>query len=557
MKDAAELLAGPLVLWPTEDAVSVVWYQRGLSPALDLRTIPAVFAQEAPVQHRLSRLVWADAGGGVEVFRHEVRLTGLGDGRPRLYALWRSHPRDERVAGPFRLQVAPAPGQGARLLLTSDFQNGPAAALSCRQALRTAGRIDAVLYGGDMVNVPNRAAEWFGPLDDGKLSFFQILASSSGAPLLSEAPLFPAIGNHEIMGPSSAASDQNVVFNSPRPEWAARILRPVDHSKDDERVSPHDNEPAREAFEFETYRELWTPPSHHDPLGRWYFHRFGDLALIVLDTSRIWRPPVIRGETPGKYEEPPALLADPIRWGFGEFPFADLRPGSPQFAWLEKTLAAPAFTEARWKIAMTHHSVFGLGDNTVPVLAHPVMDLHHSANGSPRILSIDTPIEIPTWKERVAPLIGRLTAVRYRYPRERDMWRPVESLLGAAGVQLVLCGHAHLWNRSVTAHGMHLLETSQAGNTYGAYLLPEHRRTVCPADANDDYPLRGDPHGRRLIPPSLFSPQPGLPAVADPDLTVFTLFDSATGDVTSYCAPVNDPEAPARAFDRFSLLHPS
>jgi hypothetical protein len=54
-------------------------------------------------------------------------------------------------------------------------------------------------------------------------------------------------------------------------------------------------------------------------------------------------------------------------------------------------------------------------------------------------------------------------------------------LLEQAGVDLVLYGHSHLWNRFVGPTGMHFLETSNVGNTYGAF-WGDQRRPLPPSE---------------------------------------------------------------------------
>ena len=98
-------------------------------------------------------------------------------------------------------------------------------------------------------------------------------------------------------------------------------------------------------------------------------------------------------------------------------------------------------------------------------------------------------------------------------------------MLAAAGVHLVLTGHSHLWNRFVSDAGVHWLETSNVGNTYGAD------------------PARGDPGGLT----------PAAPPLASNDVTAFTLLDSAAGTVRSYRFDTRTPDLPATLFDEFRL----
>ena len=73
----------------------------------------------------------------------------------------------------FSLQPAPQAGQALKILLTSDHQNLPMVAANLQQVDSSIGKLDAVLFAGDTVLVPDRAAEWFGDASHGLyLSYF-------------------------------------------------------------------------------------------------------------------------------------------------------------------------------------------------------------------------------------------------------------------------------------------------------------------------------------------------------------------------------------------------
>jgi hypothetical protein len=64
-----------------------------------------------------------------------------------------------------------------------------------------------------------------------------------------------------------------------------------------------------------------------------------------------------------------------------------------------------------------------------------------------------------------------IKSVRYGYPVENSyLIRDILLLLEGASVELVLFGHSYLWNRFEGPTGVHYLETSNVGNSYGAYV---------------------------------------------------------------------------------------
>ncbi len=123
--------------------------------------------------------------------------------------------------------------------------------------------------------------------------------------------------------------------------------------------------------------------------------------------------------------------------------------------------------EAKYKVVMLHHPPHSLGDNIVPPYTDPIQVIDRNKDKS-------------------------IKAVRYEYPKQADyIIRDVVPLLEAANVQLVFYGHSHLWNRFVSPNKMHFLETSNVGNSYGAYMGNKQREV--PTGYRDDYVVTGDP----------------------------------------------------------------
>ncbi|BCB81918.1 hypothetical protein Pflav_083280 [Phytohabitans flavus] len=171
---------------------------------------------------------------------------------------------------------------------------------------------------------------------------------------------------------------------------------------------------------------------------------------------------------------------------------------------------------------MFHHPSHGLGNHSVPPYTDPIQ-------------------------------VVEAKSIRYEYPLADDyILRDVEPLVSAAGVHLVLNGHSHVWNRFRNAAGVHWLETSNVGNSYGAYDVSSGMSRWYPPG----YVLQGDPGGLQPIVPTVAPLVHGgvpLPFVASNEITVFTLLDSAAGVVRSYRHDTRQPSSPAVLFDEFAL----
>ena len=218
-------------------------------------------------------------------------------------------------------------------------------------------------------------------------------------------------------------------------------------------------------------------------------------------------------------------------WGYGQHIFESIAQGSPQYQWLEQELQSEAYQQAKYKIVMFHHPPHTLGGNIVPPYTNP----------QPRVEYADD---------------GEIKSRFYDYPIENDyIIRDLLPLLESAGVQLVYYGHSHLWNRFQSDSGMHFLESSNVGNSYGAHLGDNER--VVPTYNSQNYAKTGDPNGLSPIMPSIepLSDDSGQPLayIASNDITVFSIFDSATGTVSSYRYDIRQPDSEAIIFDRFKL----
>lgn len=570
------LLTDPFLQLPTSDSVRVVWFTEFLGQRHEVTIGEGAsersFAAETIKMSRLaedqnSRVGEQTENGQVyttwtprDVWRHEAHVDGLVQGERVPYHVTSVDDEGVEVSSRrFTLAPLPEPGTPLRILLTSDHQLMPMTPANLQKVEETVGRVDAVFLAGDLQNIPDRASEWF---DDNRgRAFFPSLqgnasmtlertrmvdgvtvattATYRGGEIIQHAPLFPVIGNHEVMGRFIPSQGLNYMYNDPRPRAVAEAM----YEANADLFNPSGDPQVREdwirdnSFNTITYEELFTLPDDGPEGEQYYALQFGDVYMIGLHATRIWRTPSLGAGARGKYREAERHLTIPEEWGWGEFIFKDISAGSTQHDWLVEQLASDAFQNARYKIVMLHHPIRGLGDNSNPVFADPV-----------QIIDRDD--------------AGRIVAVRYEYPIENDIFiNDVEPLLEEAGVHLVHAGHSHLWYRIPTPSGMTYLETSNIGNNYGCYLEGVRERGNWPNDPRYDasnYVTTGDPHGYEPAMPSEFSPMTGpdgqpLPCVASNELTVFTILDTGDGSITSYVFDTNDPFGEVRVFDRFSI----
>jgi hypothetical protein len=556
-----QLLTDPFLQAPTADSVHVVWFtafegQRHVvayGTDLEGETI-AHTRQMGRLSEDEDSHVDSQHGDGAlytgaslrPVWRHEARVPGLEPGQRVPYRVTSVTDAGEPVQSDvFTLTPLPRAGQPMRILLTSDHQLEPMIPANLQKVHETVGPVDAVFFAGDMVNTPDRASEWF---DDNRgLAFFPTMQGRTrytlggrtytGAPILQYTPLFPAVGNHEVMGrrrPGVPLRDQG---RDTQPRAVAERKYPLYAALCNPAGDPdvrarwiRDN-----AFNMVTYQEMFTVAGAGENGGLYYAVQFGDVYLIVLCAARMWRMGGVAPDARGKYREADQDLPNPDNWAHGEFIYEDIRAGSRQHDWLRARLDDPAFRAARYKVVMMHFSMHSLGHHSVPVFTDPVPMVERHADGS-------------------------IAVMRYEYPIDRDyLINDVEPLLEAAGVDLVLSGHSHVWYRFRGKTGIHYLETSNPGVGHGC-CFDETRWGLPDAPEYDsaNYPPTGDPHGLTPEMPTLFAPmsnaegQP-LPCVSSRDVSVFSVLDTGTGTISSYCFDTREPDAGVRKFDEFSL----
>lgn len=424
----------------------------------------------------------------------------------------------------------PSP-DGGPILLTSDHQAMPLTAFATTAMSQVLDEpVEAVFYAGDCVNVPDRASEWF-DLPSGN-SFFQCLQGTAqggdgdaawpGSAILQHCPIYTTIGNHEVMG-RVTGRNLDVAFNEPVPREVA--LAEFERVEGRRPTTPDDHRHVEnDSWSIRTYQQVFGLESASDG---WYSTRVGNVWLISLFATRAWRPvestldPNARLSN-SRYHDAAGTQNRPLERGYGSFPFVEIGKGSRQYEWLVEQLAAPERQACRWTVVMLHEGPFGTGDNVMPPWSEPEHTVEHDGDGN-----------------RVG--------TRYQYHQQRNpLLTDLVPLFDEAGVNLVLSGHSHVWNRFRTDAGVNYLETSNVGNTYGSTEVALVRALPTAPWLHDDYLAAGSPAGMAPVP----STHGDITAIADDHSSVFSYLDTRTGLVRTWHA---SPSCGTTVLDEFSL----
>ncbi|MEM8639965.1 MAG: metallophosphoesterase [Cyanobacteria bacterium P01_G01_bin.54] len=551
-----QLLTDPFLQRPTPESVTVVWFTefagQGHAVHFGDRLERIALARSRPLtrlrEDRDSKLPDPPEQPTFRpIWRHEAVVTGLSPDQALPYQVHSQMDEGEDIrSAVYQLAPTPAPGTPLKILLTSDHQMMPRTAANLQKVGETIDKIDGVFLAGDLVNIPDRASEWFDspagnsffPCLQGRASYELTGAQGQqttyrGAPLIQNVPLFTAIGNHEVMGRFDMVRGLNAQFNDPIPQRVA-VERYGYQAKT---VNPNDDPDIKAAwiksqsFNTDTYEQLFSLPESESGGQKYYATTFGDVRLVVLYVTNVWRSPTLQADKVSRYREPDQVLDNPEQWSYGQHIFEPITPGSDQYEWLVQELASPEFQQARYKVVMFHHPPHTLGDNIVPPYTNPR----------------GTTVLNPS---------GRAVAVRYEYPLADDyIHHHLEPLFNQAGVQLVYYGHSHLWNRFQNEAGVNFLESSNVGNTYGAF-WGEKQRPV-PTGYHENYVATGDPNGLKpIIPteaPMLDEHNAPLPYLSSNEITAFSILNTETGMVQSYRFDSRDPSNPVELFDQFAI----
>lgn len=541
----ASLLTEPFLQKPTQNSVTVAWftefpgekntvaYGENLKQTTNATTIKLSHTREdqkSRVGNQTEDKQIYQKPVKRDIWRHEAEVTGLTPGKEVKYQVISKHENGGSAKSQiYNLAAAPPPGTPLQILLTSDHQLKPMTAANLQKA-KEIGDIDAVFMAGDLINIPDRASEWFDdnrgaaffPAFQGKANYDidkdGVKTTYTGGEILQNAPLFTALGNHEVMGRRGRSDNLNGEYNDPIPRMVAENLY-------------GESSLSANSFNSDTYQEIFSLPESEIGGEKFYATTFGDVRLVVLYATNIWRRPSLESDIKGKYRESEADFNNPKNWGYGQHIFEPIGKGSPQYNWLVEELNSPEFKQAKYKVVMLHHPVHSLGDNIVPAYTYPVQITEKDDS-------------------------GKIVNIRYEYPLEDDfLIRDIVPLLEQNNVQLVYYGHSHLWNRFKSESGVNFLESSNVGNTYGAY-IGDKKRNV-PQGYEEKYIESGNPNGLEPITPSI-KPLIGkdekpLPYIASKDITVFSILDTGNGTVDSYYFDTTKPESEVVKFDQFKL----
>lgn len=545
MTSVPQLLTDPFLQLPTATSVRVVWFTEfaGVSHIvtygenLKLTAKANTTKLSRTREDQQSRVANQTKDGEVyqkpvqrDIWRHEAEVIGLTPDVRVNYRVTSVREDNESVnSDVFSLAATPKPGTPLKILLTSDHQLKPMTSANLQKVVETVGRVDAVWFAGDLVNVSDRASEWFDDHGGGALfpglqgrakyhmTHDGVKTIYTGGQIIQYAPMFTCIGNHEVMGRFARAGSLDGEFDDPIPRVVAQKIY-------------QDNSLIDNSFNTHTYEEIFSLPQSKEGGKRYYAVSFGDARLVVLYATNMWRTPSLDGKGKGRYREAEKDLNNPENWGYGQLIYEPIAKGSKQYNWLETELNSREFKQAKYKVVMFHHPPHTLGDNIVPAYTEPVQIIERDGN--------------------------HIKAVRYEYSKDADyIIHDVVPLLEGANVQLVFYGHSHLWNRFVSSSGMHFLETSNVGNTYGA-AWGDRKREV-PIGYQEDYVKLGDPNGLEPIVPTI-SPLLGedgqpMPYITSNDITVFSIFDTAKGTISSYRFDTRKPDSEVLKFDEFKL----
>lgn len=550
--DNASLLTDPILMNPQDSSVYVVWftefegannqvllYENGCESA-PTRTVCANTTRLSRVRGGRKESNSDDPSICIPIYRHLAYIHSIpenhGDDSERIAY---SVVSDNASSDIYTLAAKPQSEVGVRLLLTSDLQTKNMCAANFEAAYETLGDVDGILINGDLVDVADRAYDWF--YSDN--AFFKVLQGRAnhkigsrvykGAPILQNTPIYTAIGNHDVMGVYSDSNPLSYQFNNPSTiEWANKLYEAMYPDGLSERERARfimDN-----SYNTITVNEIFSLPAGGGG-ENYYAVSFGNMRLLTLNLSRVWRLPKVGVQ--GKYSELPGAVE--ALYGYGDFIFEPVCPGSAQHDFLRNETERREYEDAEYRVVMAHYPHHSLGCNSVPAFTNPVAGMVKD------------------------PVTGA-DMVIYNYPKEQDQIENyVMPLLKKSNTDFLFNAHSHVWCRFVTDDGMNVMETSNVGNNYGGYYRGSAARSEIPSVFMDgdervalreyfpeeDYPKDGDLFGLRPEYPNVKSLPDNMPYLASDTITAFTLLDTKNNRIDSYMFDTEAPKRGAILFD--------
>lgn len=334
----------PYLQNPIMDAITVIWFTDSDTPGIVTVMCESGEKTWTSTPQRAEALAYGEAERakhpeetrrGVP-FKHAVRVTGLMAGTAYAYRV-----DQEGSVFSSTLRTAPDPTQPIRAVVYADSETEPESTgkvvlwpsltgdasrrypvdqttgYAENLKLMASRNPDFVAVAGDLVETGGEQRDW----DE----FWRHNAGALGT-LASHAVLFPALGNHENYAPESGRPGYSC-------DASARAV-----SKVLTYFEVPDNEAAVEGHR-----------------GRYYAITYGPITWVTLDSSN-GLPDDSPRDT--NFHLSPADATD------GSCP-PDFNPGSSQYRWLERTLAAAQRT-SRFTLVQCHHAPYSSGPHGVP-----------------------------------------------------------------------------------------------------------------------------------------------------------------------------------------------
>ncbi len=178
MKVSTEkLLSDPFLQLPQQDSVRVVWftefegsrhyvsYGEDTQKQVEATTTKLTYLQEDQksfVGEQTEEEKIYQKPQKRDIWRHEAEVIELEPNISQPYSVTSVDAEGGAVSSEtFTLAPKPQPGTPLKILLTSDHQSKPMVAANLEKVEQTVGKVDGIFFAGDLVNIPDRASEWF------------------------------------------------------------------------------------------------------------------------------------------------------------------------------------------------------------------------------------------------------------------------------------------------------------------------------------------------------------------------------------------------------------